>query len=70
MANETKPDEQEKAASDHCPACGSETIGGMMSSFFVALRSGEPIGDWNDWSSESELGPARIFYNCNHEWEA
>lgn len=54
-----------------CPLCGSHHIGGLMQSFFVPLNAdGDPEGDWNDWSSESELGEWRICYECNYEWES
>ena len=53
-----------------CPVCGSKKIGGLMSSFFVPLNSdGEPDGDWNDWSAESDLSAQRVCYGCEHEWE-
>lgn len=52
-----------------CPKCGSKHIGGLMQGFFVALgENGSPVGDWNDWSSETELGTERLCYDCDHQW--
>lgn len=42
-----------------------------MSSFYVALMDDgvTAAGDWNDWSSESEMTSKRICYECDHEFE-
>lgn len=54
-----------------CPQCGSDNLGGLMSSFYVALMDDgvTAAGDWNDWSSESEMTSKRICYECDHEFE-
>ena len=53
-----------------CPKCGSSHIGGLMMAFWVPLRAdGSPAGDWDDWSSESEVGESRMCYDCDHTWE-
>ena len=54
-----------------CPKCGSANICGLMSSFFVALMEDgvTPSGEWNDWSSESEMTENRICCDCDYEFE-
>jgi hypothetical protein len=53
-----------------CPYCGSSKLGGLMESFWVPLNGdGEPNGDWNDWSGETELGEKRMCYDCEKEFE-
>lgn len=53
-----------------CPNCGSTNIGGLMPAFWVALNAdGEPVNNWHDWGSETELGPQRCCFQCNHEWD-
>lgn len=54
-----------------CPSCGSHNLGGLMSSFFVALESDgvTPRGEWNDWSSESEMTEYRVCYDCGCEFD-
>lgn len=53
-----------------CPECGSTDLGGLMEAFWVPLNEdGEPKGDWNDWSGETEIGEKRICYGCGIEFE-
>ena len=41
-----------------------------MEAFWVPLREdGDPDGDWNDWSGETEVGDKRICYDCEIEFE-
>jgi hypothetical protein len=52
-----------------CPLCGSTQLGGLMSSFFVAIDAdGSPLGQWQDWESETELGAERCCYSCG--WDS
>lgn len=53
-----------------CPKCKSTHLGGLMESFWVPLKEdGEPDGDWEDWSAETEVGEKRMCYDCEHEFE-
>lgn len=41
-----------------------------MEAFWVPLNdAGEPDGDWNDWSGETEIGEKRMCYDCGKEFE-
>jgi ribosomal protein L37AE/L43A len=52
-----------------CPECGSTNVSGLMQSFWVCLGKDEyPLGEWNDWSTETELGEERMCRDCEHEW--
>lgn len=54
-----------------CPMCGLSPVGGLMSAFWVPLMADgmTPDGDWNEWSSETELSNKRMCYYCDHEFE-
>lgn len=52
-----------------CPRCGSEDVGALMAAFWVPVDGeGDPKLAWGDMESETELGPERLCYVCNHEW--
>jgi DNA-directed RNA polymerase subunit M/transcription elongation factor TFIIS len=63
--NDTQP-----TSANVCPACDSTKVAGLMASFFVPLKNGEPDGDWRDWQSDTELTPQRSCADCGHEWES
>jgi hypothetical protein len=53
-----------------CPKCKSEKLGGLMEAFWVPIdNEGEMLGQWSDYSSETEVGDKRICYDCGHEFE-
>lgn len=64
-----KPEPEENEGVIRCPNCSSTNIAGLMESFWVPLNGdGEPDGDWNDWSSETELSEKRMCYDCGEEF--
>ena len=53
-----------------CPKCYSNKLGGLMEAFWVPIdRDGVMLGQWSDYSSETEVGEKRICYDCGHEFE-
>jgi hypothetical protein len=41
-----------------------------MESFWVPIDDeGQMLGQWCDYSSETEVGDKRLCYNCGHEFE-
>ena len=55
---------------DSCPKCGSTELLGLFAAFWVKLDSaGEPIGQWRDWQSETEITEKRTCLRCDHEFE-
>lgn len=70
MSNHEGKNKNEFSEAKVCPYCASSNLGGLMESFWVPLNGdGEPDGEWNDWSSETELGEKRMCYDCEQEFE-
>lgn len=52
-----------------CPKCGSTHIGGLMQAFWVPLLSdGTMKGQFHEYETETELGPDRLCYDCDHQF--
>ena len=45
-------------------------LGGLMEAFWVPIdKEGEMLGQWSDYSSETEVSEKRLCYDCHHEFE-
>lgn len=54
-----------------CPKCGSTKICGLMAAFWVRVTAdGGLIGQFSDYSSDTEIGPERMCTECEHEFGA
>lgn len=64
-----KAEQMEKRKQENtCPECGSNHVGGLVAAFYVVLNSESGPASDVTWESESEIGPERLCYDCDHEW--
>lgn len=60
-----------KDCGPECPECCSRNVAGLMAAFWVTIdEDGALVGQFSDYSDDTEIGPERMCRTCGHEFEA
>ena len=56
--------------SARCPLCGNPPTAGLFAAFLVSLdKDGNPVGQWSDYESSTELTYTRYCGDCDQTFD-